>query len=913
MTQHPSSPVGQGQSGLPAAAGEQQWHAMPLANVEAALTTSPTGLTADEARRRLEEYGANVLPAPPPRSALMRFAAQFNNLLIYVLLVAAAVTVGIGHFLDSAVICLVVVGNAIIGFIQEGRAHRALEAIRDMLSQTSIVIRDGHRMDLPAEELVVGDLVLLESGDRVPADLRLAYVRSAAAEEAVLTGESMPVRKDTDPVAADAPLGDRESMAYSGTFVTGGIARGYVVATGPATEIGRISGMMAAIHTLTSPLLRAMNDFAKVLTTAILAVSVVVFAIGYFLRDYQFEEMFLIVVGIAVAAIPEGLPAVLTITLALGAQAMAGRNAIARSLPAIETLGSVSVICTDKTGTLTRNEMRVATVATADATDVPADHAAGEAGATPFSPLTAAVLRAASLASDAEARMEAGAWRNTGDAMEGDLILAAAESGIDLATEHAATPRIDTIPFDTRHKFMATLHAEHPQGHDVFIKGAPDQLFPHCAMARTTAGDVPFDDGEWTQRLQALAETGQRVLAVCTKRFEPPRTTFDFPDVEAGLVLLGLIGLEDPLRREAQVAVEQCHAAGIQVKMITGDHMATARAIAGRLGLERPDRAASGADLDALDGDTDALAARIAATGVFARTSPENKLHLVEALQAEGHVVAMTGDGVNDAPALKRADIGVAMGRKGSEAAKEASDLVLADDNFATIAAAVGEGRRIYDNLTRTILFILPTNGAQSLVIVVAVLAGSILPITPLQILWVNLVTAVTLALSLAFEPAAPDVMRRPPRDPSRPILSPLLVWRVVFISVLFLVAVMHMFSTTLARTGDAPLARTAATDALVMFEIVYLFALRNLGGIRHWRLHTVLPAPIAIAVGSVIFLQIAFTYAPPFNLLFSTAPLDLIYWRDLALVSLLVALALQAELWTERPLPRRKTAGEGA
>lgn len=899
MTQPPVRADAPVRASQPAGPDSGTWHATPAAEVESAFATSDAGLTAAEAAQRLAQHGPNLLPAPPPRSALMRFAAQFNNLLIYVLLVAAAVTVAIGHWLDAAVICLVVVGNAIIGFIQEGRAHRALEAIRDMLSQTSIAIRDGHRTEVPAEELVPGDVVLLESGDRVPADLRLVYVRGAAAEEAVLTGESMPVQKDTDPVDAAAPLGDRRSMAYSGTFVTGGIARGIVVATGPATEIGRISGLMAGIETLTSPLLRAMNNFARVLTGAILAMSAGVFAIAYFLRDYTFHEVFLIVVGIAVAAIPEGLPAVLTITLALGAQAMAGRNAIARALPAIETLGSVSVICTDKTGTLTRNEMRVATVATADA-----DSHAGEPAA---SPLAAAVVRAAALASDAEARLEAGAWRITGDAMEGALLLAAAEAGYDMGAERAATPRIDTIPFDTRHRFMATLHAEQPEGHDVFIKGAPDQLFRHCTAARTPGGDVPFDADAWTQRLHRLADSGQRVLAVCTKRFQAPRSRVDFADVEEGLVLLGLVGLEDPLRPEALAAVEECRAAGIRVKMITGDHLATARAIAGRLGLESPDKAAAGADLDALDGDGPALAARIASTGIFARTSPENKLHLVEALQADGHVVAMTGDGVNDAPALKRADIGVAMGKKGSEAAKEASDLVLADDNFATIAAAVREGRRIYDNLTKTILFILPTNGAQSLTIIAAVLAGTTLPITPLQILWVNLVTAVTLALSLAFEPAAPNVMRRPPRDPSDPILSPLLAWRIVFISVAFLVAVMHMFSVTYERTGDAATARTAATNALVTFEIVYLFALRTLGGVRNWRLAKLLPVPIAVAVGSVIALQLAFTYAPPFNALFETVALDMAYWRELAVVSVLVALALQAELWAERWLGRRR------
>jgi len=881
---------------------QENWHAKPAADTEAAFSTSESGLTTREATQRLERHGPNVLPAPPPRSALARFAAQFNNLLIYVLLVAAVVTVLIGHWLDAAVICLVVIGNAIIGFIQEGRAHRALEAIRDMLSQTSIAIRDGQRIEVPAEDLVPGDVVLLESGDRVPADLRLAYVRGAAAEEAVLTGESMPVRKDTDPVDADAPLGDRRCMAYSGTFVTGGIARGIVVATGAETEIGRISGLMASIQSLTSPLLRAMNDFARVLTGAILVMSTAVFAFAYFLRDYSFHDVFLIVVGIAVAAIPEGLPAVLTITLALGAQTMAGRHAIARSLPAIETLGSVSVICTDKTGTLTRNEMRVATVATADA-----DSHADEPTA---SPLVASVVRAAALASDAEARLEAGAWRITGDAMEGALLLAAAEAGLDVSEERATTPRIDTIPFDTRHRFMATLHAEHPQGHDVFMKGAPDKLFQHCASARTPDGDIPFDIDEWTQRLNRLADSGQRVLAVCTKRFEAPRTQVDFDDVEDGLVLLGLVGLEDPLRPEAQAAVEECHAAGIRVKMITGDHLATARAIAGKLGLEAPHKATEGTELDALDGDRDALSDRIHSTGVFARTSPENKLHLVEALQAQGRVVAMTGDGVNDAPALKRADIGVAMGKKGSEAAKEASDLVLADDNFATIAAAVREGRRIYDNLTKTILFILPTNGAQSLTIIAAVLAGTTLPITPLQILWVNLVTAVTLALALAFEPAAPNIMRRPPRDPSAPVLSPLLVWRVVFISVAFLIAVMHMFTATYERTGDDRTARTAATNALVMFEIIYLFALRTLGGIRHWRLSNILPVPIVIAVGSVILLQLAFTYAPPFNTLFDTAPLDMAYWQELAVVSVIVALALQAEFWGERWLARRRLSG---
>ncbi|PWS35710.1 carbonate dehydratase [Falsiroseomonas bella] len=858
------------------------WHALGAEAALQRLDSAPSGLTAGEAARRIAEHGPNRLPAAAPRSALRRFLGQFANLLIYVLLGAAAVTALLGHFTDAAVILGVVLVNAIVGFVQEGRAEQALDAIRDMLTPHASVLRDGRRQTVDAADLVPGDVVLLEAGDRVPADLRLLRARGLKVEEAALTGESVPVEKSPAAVAPGAPLGDRASLAFSGTLVAAGQGMGVVAATGAATELGRISGLIGEVQTLATPLLRQMDRFARRLTFVILGLSALVFAFAWVLRGYAAEDAFLAVVGIAVAAIPEGLPAVLTITLAIGVRRMAARNAIVRRLPAVETLGAVSVICSDKTGTLTRNEMTVAVAETA----LGRFEAAGE-GYAPEGTVThegdptegaaaellGTLARAAVLCNDAALREEPDAgWVVAGDPMEGALLAFAARAGAPPDALRLRFPRRDEIPFDSRHRYMATLHATH--GHAfACVKGAPERLLDMCNRQAGPAGEASLDAASWHARAEALAAEGMRVIAVARRDLPQDAEALSAADVEHGLVLLGLLGLIDPPREEAVAAVAECQAAGIRVKMITGDHAATAGAIARQVGLRGAGSAVTGAELDRLDDA--ALRARAREADVFARTSPEHKLRLVEALQAEGAVVAMTGDGVNDAPALKRADVGVAMGRKGTEAAKEAAEMVLADDNFATIAAAAREGRVVYDNVQKVIAWTLPTNGGEALVVIAAILLGLTLPLTPVQILWVNMVTATTLGLVLAFEAAEGDIMRRPPRTPAEPLLSGFLVWRVALVSVLFCIGVFAIFAWSEWRGLSLEAARTAVVNAIVVMEIAYLFSVRfQRGTSLTWRGALGTPA-VLIGVAAVVLLQLAFTYAPPLQALFATEPLD--------------------------------------
>ena len=859
------------------------WHAASVEEVLQALASGRDGLDEREAARRLAGHGPNRLPAAKPRSAFRRFLAQFDNLLIYVLLAAAAITLALGHVIDAAVILAVVVLNAAIGFVQEGRAERALDAIRGMLAPHASVMRGGHRLTVEAETLVPGDLVLLDPGDRVPADLRFLRTRSLRIEEAALTGESIPVDKSPAPVAAEAPLGDRSSIAFSGTLVAAGRGAGIVVATGAETEIGRVSAMVRTVETLTTPLLRQMNGFARQLTLVILGLSAAIFAFAVFARGYAAEDAFLVVVGVAVAGIPEGLPAVMTIALAIGVRRMAARSAIVRRLPAVETLGSVSIICTDKTGTLTRNEMTVAAAATSAAifavsgegydpsgTIWRGGEEIGPAGHPPLSELA----RAALLCNDAALRRTKAGWVVDGDPMEGALVAFAIKAGLNAEDLRRQFQRRDEIPFDARHRFMATLHHDPAGAAFLCLKGAPEQVLAMCDRQRGEVGDEPLATAAWRERVEALAARGQRVLAVATKTMPADAHELAFADAEGGLTLLGLLGLIDPPREEAVAAVRDCQGAGIRVKMITGDHAATAVAIARQLGMENPGAVITGAELEGLDDEALRRSARD--TDVFARTAPEHKLRLVEALQAGGAVLAMTGDGVNDAPALKRADVGVAMGLKGTEAAKEAAEMVLADDNFASIVAAVREGRTVYDNLKKVIAWTLPTNGGEALTVIGAILIGLTLPMTAVQILWINMVTAVALGLTLAFEPTEPGAMRRPPRAAAEPLLSGFLVWRIVFVSVLFVVGAFGMFFWADRRGLSLEEARTLVVNTIVVMEIFYLFSVRFQHGTSlTWSGMLGTPA-VLTGVGLVVVLQLAFTYAPPLQAVFDTRPVSL-------------------------------------
>ena len=879
------------------------WHSLPLQEVLQTLSTQTSGLSQQEAAERLKVAGFNQLRPPKKRGPLLRFLLQFHNILIYVLLMAAMVTAFLAHWVDTGVILGVVVINALIGVLQEGKAEKALDAIRTMLSHQASVRRDGKLVALPAHLLVPGDIVSLQSGDKVPADLRLITAKEMRIDESLLTGESVPAEKAPTPVSPTAPIGDRQSIAYSGTLVTYGQALGVVVATGEQTEIGRISTLLREVQTLTTPLLWQINQFARWLSLAIVALAAATFLFGIFVRHYMATEMFLAAVGLAVAAIPEGLPAIMTITLAIGVQRMAQRNAIIRRLPAVETLGSVSVICSDKTGTLTRNEMTVRSVVTADGFF--------EVHGTGYDPHGAFYLdgaeiqleeypqleeltRAALLCNDAALQQIEGEWRLTGDPTEGALLTLGLKAGLNPGFEQEVWPRTDVIPFESEHRFMATLHHDH-EGHGfVYLKGAPERVLEMCARQRMRGEDFPLDLTYWHTQMEAMASQAQRLLAIAFQAAGAEHRELCFADVEAGLSLLGVVGMIDPPRDEAITAVADCHAAGIGVKMITGDHLATARAVGAAMGIGDGTTAITGRELETLTDEV--LHRTVKAIDVFARTSPEHKLRLVTALQADGKVVAMTGDGVNDAPALKRADVGIAMGHKGTEVSKEAAEMVLADDNFASIVNAVEEGRTVYDNLKKAILFILPTNGGEAMSILAAIALGRVLPITAVQILWVNMITAVTLALALAFEPAERDVMARPPRDPREPLLSGFLVWRIGLVSLILVIGVFGLFLWYRSQGSSIDMARTIAVNTLVLFEVFYLFNSRHFIASVISREGLLGNRYALYAVGILLVFQLLFTYAPPMQTLFATTAIGVVDWLYIIVVALSIFFLVELE-----------------
>ena len=851
------------------------------------LQTCATGLSSKAAEQRLQQHGPNRLATVAPPLLWRRIAAQFHNLLIYVLLAAALTTAFMAHWVDAAVILAVVLLNVGIGVLQEGKAEKALEAIRHLLAPHARVWRDGRAHDVDAATLVPGDVVALASGDSLPADVRWLQTHNLRVDEAALTGESVPVEKATHPVAPDAALGDRLGMGYAGTLVTQGQGTAVVVATSAQTEMGRIGKLLATVEQTTTPLVRQMAALGRTLTLAVLGAAAALFAYGVLVRGMAVADVFMTAVGLAVAAIPEGLPAIMSITLAIGVQRMARRHAVVRRLPAVETLGAVTVICSDKTGTLTRNEMTVQQVVLADQTI-----AVEGAGYAPVgtlqrqghtlqpaelfreAPALLALAEAAALCNDAALHRQGDLWHLAGDPTEGALLTLAMKAGIapgELARER---PRLGVVPFESEHRYMATAHPNGDPGQwTVWVKGAPERLLAMCDRQLQANGQVALlDTAHWLAAIEAQARAGRRVLALARTTVAAGQR-LDHAHVAQGLTLLGLVGIIDPPRQEAIQAVAQCRAAGIRVKMITGDHAVTASAIAGQLGMGGGLRALSGPDIEALDDA--ALQDAVQAVDVFARASPEHKLRLVRALQARGEVVAMTGDGVNDAPALKQADVGVAMGRKGTEAAKQAGAIVLADDNFASIAHAVEEGRTVYDNLRKTVTFLLPINGGESMSLLVAVLLGLALPIAPAQILWVNMVSSIALAMVLAFEPTERDVMRRAPRPPGEPMLSGFVVWRVLLVSGLFTAGIFGAYQWSLAQGHAVEHARTLAVNTLVAMEVFYLFSVRYLKNPSfHWQGVRGTPRVLA-AVGAVAVLQSLFTYVPFMQALFYTQALS--------------------------------------
>ena len=864
----------------------EQWYHTDADKVIEAFDSSHEGLSKTEAQKRLERDGPNRMPEPPKRSSFIRFMHHFHNIFIYVLLAAAFVTAMLNHIGDTLVILAVVIINALIGYLQEGKAEKALDAIRMMLAPKAVVLRKGRRESIDGEALVKGDVVLLEAGDKVPADLRLIKTHGLSIQEALLTGESLPVEKGIEPVAEHSSLGDRICMAYNGTTVASGTGYGLVTATGAETEIGRISGMLQNVQTLKTPLVEQIDSFAKRLTFFILGVAGVIMGYGLFVLSMPFDELFMVIVGLSVAAIPEGLPAVLTITLAVGVRVMANRNAIVRRLPAIETVGAVSVICSDKTGTLTRNEMMVSTVALeSDTLHVKGEGYApvgevydGNGNLADLSQKSLHILTSATvLCNDAELRNEE-EWGVEGDPMEGALLTFACKIDFDIAECRATCYRTDIIPFDSKHKYMATLHHNHKTEVEAFIyiKGAPEKILSLCRYTLDRDGSrVEFDLESWVQRAEAIASKGERVLAIAYRDAALEQTVLHKDDLQEELVLLGLVGLIDPPRAEAIKAVQECHRANIDVKMITGDHALTAATIGKQIGLKHTKNVLTGTMIDELDDE--ALKEAVLQSDIFARTTPEHKMRLVMALQSHDMTVAMTGDGVNDAPALKRADIGIAMGQKGSEAAKEASELVLADDNFASIVAAVREGRTVYSNIKKVISWTLPTNAGEALVIIMALLFALPLPITPIQILWINMITAVTLGIALAFEPVDNNIMNHSPRKRHASLLSSKMLYQIIFAGLLFVCGVFGLYFYTMTHTQSLESARTMAMNALVIMEVTYLFYIRNMFnkeiGVETFRA----TKAVWIAVGIVLVAQILMTYAPFMQAVFKTEALDFV------------------------------------
>ncbi|MFC4526786.1 HAD-IC family P-type ATPase [Dyella halodurans] len=884
------------------------WYGLSAEDAAQKLGVNPaSGLDATQATERLQKYGPNRLPEAGKQSLLMKFLGQFNNILVYVLLGAGFVKLMLGLWVDASIILGVVVINALLGFVQEGKAEKALDSIRNMLSAEARTLRAGETRMLASDQLVPGDIVLLESGDKVPADLRLIDVKNLRMEEAALTGESVPSDKSVEPVAANATVGDRHSMAYSGTLVVSGRGTGLVVATGSDTELGRINQMLASVNALETPLLRQIKKFGYAITAVIFVVAALVFAYGHWIEELPFVEIFQAVVGIAVSLIPEGLPAIITITLAIGVQRMAQRHAIIRRLPAVETLGSVSRICSDKTGTLTLMEMMVVSAVTADAVYkiegdgyAPGGRVLRDGTPAGQDPVLELMGRVSILCNDAELRFEDAVWKVEGDPTEGALYPFANKIGLERQAQESAYRRVDAIPFESEHRFMATLNEAADGGQFLLVKGAPEVILEHCDRQQAKDGAQPINLPHFLAASDALAAQGERVLALAW--LDHPglaERNLSPADLPRTLVLLGLVGLLDPPRKEAIEAVAECHAGGIRVTMITGDHKITAAAIAKMLGIGDGKTALTGVEIEAMD--TATLQEQVQNVDVFARASPEHKLRLVKAIQANNQIVAMTGDGVNDAPALKKADIGVAMGIKGTEVTKEAAAMVLADDNFASITAAVREGRTVYNNIEKAILFMLPTNVAQAAVIMVAILLGLTMPITAPQVLWVNMVTSVALGLVISFEPHELDVMRRPPAVAGRPILTGFGIWRVIFVGMSLLALTLCAFFWMKSQNASDELGRTVAVNTLTIGQIFYLLNTR-------YRVDSSLSIKahlgnryLPMGIGAVVILQLLFTYALPLQELFGTEAIPLRIWPWLILGGFVFFLVVEAEKWIIR------------
>jgi len=891
------------------------WHALPPDTVLTGLETSAGGLVTAEAERRRQVHGPNLLARAQGDGPLRLLWRQINNPIGWLLIAAGALALLLRKHTDAAVVFGAVAVNAVIGFIQEYRAGRAIESLSAMAPETAVVLRDGLPVTLPAADLVPGDVVTLQSGDKIPADLRLFQVRNLLVEEAALTGESLPVAKRIEAAPPDAPLGDRFCMAFSGTLVMQGTAAGVVAATGNRTELGRINALLNQTRTLETPLTRQLARVSAWITAAVVVIAVILLGFGIWIKDAPPAEALMVAVTLAVAAIPEGLPAVITIALAIGVRRMADRRAVVRHLPAVETLGSTTVICSDKTGTLTRNEMtlQVAWVAGSEyrfsgigyAPHGQVEHGGMRLEAPPDG--LRELLIPAVLCNDAVLREEQGEWTVTGDPTEAAMVTAGRKAGLDEQELRSRHPRLDVLPFESDTKYMATLN-RFDGGPRILVKGAPETVLRRCSLDEVQRRRV-------TDAVETYAREGLRVIACAERRNAPPEG-ITAADVDNGLSFLGLVGMMDPPRTEAMDAIRVCHGAGIQVKMITGDHPVTAEAIGRQLGLLGTGQTAlPGRDLDGLTDDR--LREAALATNVFARVTPEHKIRLVQALQEQGHVVAMTGDGVNDAPALRRADIGIAMGITGTAVSREAAKVILTDDNFASIAAAVEEGRRVYDNLLKSLAFLLPTNLGLAFILSLAMfffptvrvegVNELLLAMSPTQTLWINLVASVALSIPLAFEKLEPGAMTRPPRRPDEPVFSGFLLFRLLMVASLMAAGACGLFLWEYFRiAGEAPV--TAARHAAALAEaqticvttitFTQIFYLLNCRSLRDSLLSQGVFSNPAIftGIGVLLLLHASFIYLPPLHTLFGSAPLDWKAWLDSILVGMTVLPVISIE-----------------
>ena len=885
----PSTPVTQ------PASPRNAWHALAAETVLTQQESTPTGLSAAEAARRLALHGANELLATQRASPWRLLLEQFKNVLVIILLVATTLSAFMGHGVEAIAIAVIILFAVLLGFIQEFRAERAIEALRRMAAPAATVLRDGNELSVPARDLVPGDVILLRAGDKVPADARLCESINLQIEEAALTGESLAVEKQTAALAAtELPVGDRRNMAYAGTAVTYGRGRAVVVATGMTTEFGRIAQMLQGVDSRKTPLQVNLDKLGQHLARAAIVIVAAIVVLGL-VRGQPFVDMLVFGIALAVAVVPEALPAVVTISLAIGVQRMVKRHALMRRLPAVETLGCTSVICSDKTGTLTKDEMTVRRlVAGGQTLDVSGSGYEPNGGFTcngeTVQPahLIQQLLQAAILASDARVvhNPEEGRWRVKGDPTEGAMVVAATKAGLDKAQLDARYPRLDEIPFTSETKRMTTLH-RFPDGVVAYAKGAPEIIVASCTRQLTAAGETPLDAASREVVLVAarrMAGDALRVLAIATKAGATKATA------EQDMTLLGLVGMIDPPRSEAKAAIQTCREAGIKVVMITGDHPVTAQAVARELGLLQQGRVVTGPELEAMpDADFQQTVAEIE---VYARVSPAHKLRVVTALQQHGAVVAMTGDGVNDAPALKKADIGIAMGITGTDVTKEAAAMTLTDDNFASIVAAVEEGRAIFDNIKKYLMYLLSSNIGEMGLMVAATLAGLPLPLTAVQILYVNLATDGLPALALAVDPAERGIMQRPPRDPRTGIFSRPVVTLMAVGGLWSAAANLALFQW--ARNSGHSLAEAMAMvfAALVLIEFVKAYNFRS-------DRQSALVRPFAnrwlnLAIAWELLLLLAVVYVPFFQKAIGTFSLSLTDWLIVAIPALTILPVLE-------------------